>query len=350
MHAVGRPAQSKRGNGISYLISNGVYFNVGANVLGPIEFKMGKKEVDILWILQITCMCTGAISFAMMEEYSPAAFLSAFETHGRRYKYPAHVTTNSVSPLKRGLKRLTRSGVCIACNKTLVGELEYLLKDVQNVFRSLEFYVADSNSQAVNALSEGNTKAAKQILKSLIDSIQQNSKPFSSLIKVISTFERIGSLLNSRPIFHNETSIMSVKHLMFPTTGISEKEDTLIIPLPSKNSDVHSTMDEGILRIISESDQTYLEFAKLFTQAVQDSSYQRFGKKVTRKQNKFQDGDFILVLVNVGAKYGIVHKIISPHTISVQLLNRNRKIKTLTRVEEFAAEQCTLLYRKPNLA
>ena len=143
---------------------------------------------------------------------------------------------------------------------------------------------------------------------------------------------------------------MSVKHLMFPTTGISEKDDTLIIPLPSKNSDVVTTRDESILSLISDSDKTHLEFVKLFTQAVKDSSFQRFGKRVTRKLNQFQDGDFVLVLVNAGAKYGIVDTVNSPHTVSIQLLNRNRKIKTQTRIEKFAAEQCTLLYRKPNRA
>ena len=139
---------------------------------------------------------------------------------------------------------------------------------------------------------------------------------------------------------------------MFPTTGISEKDETLIIPLPSKNSDVVTTVDQDILNLISDSDKTHLEFCKLFTQSVKDSSFQRFGKKVTRRQNQFQDGDFVLVLVNSGAKYGIVDKIISPHTVSIQLLNRNRKIKTETRIEQFAAEQCTLLYRKnkPNNA
>ena len=176
-----------------------------------------------------------------MEDYSSAAFLSALETHSRRNRYPAHVTTDSGSQLKAGLKRLTRSSPAApATDEVLAGDLEDMIKDAQKSMSSVKFYVAHSNSQAINGLSESNTKSAKQILKSLIFSIQQSSTPYSSFISVISTFERISGLLNSRPIFHNETSILSVKRLMVPTTGISEKETTLMSPLPSKNSDVHS--------------------------------------------------------------------------------------------------------------
>ena len=139
---------------------------------------------------------------------------------------------------------------------------------------------------------------------------------------------------------------------MFPNTGLSEKDETLVIPLSSKNSGVVTTEDQDILNLISDSDQTHLEFCKLFTQSVKDSSFQRFGKKVTRKQNNFQEQDFVLVLVNSGAKYGIVDQVVSKHTVNIQLLNRNRKIKTETRIQPFAAEQITLLYRKtkPNNA
>ena len=102
--------------------------------------------------------------------------------------------------------------------------------------------------------------------------------------------------------------------------------------------------------LISECDKVHLEFTRLFSQAVKDSSFQRFGKRATRKLNHFQKDDFILVMVSVGIKYGLVEAVDSPHTISVKLLNRHRKIKSQLRTEKFAAEQCTLLYRKQTLA
>ena len=150
--AVDRPAQSKRRNGISYLVSEGIYSNIGANVLGPVEFKMGKhgkKGVDILWILQITCLNTGAVSFSLMEEYSPSGFLEAFHTHGRRFKYPTHVSTSLKGRFKRST-RLSPTGISAACNKTLaVNGLEYLLRDVQENMPEIEFCV-DETSQAIN--------------------------------------------------------------------------------------------------------------------------------------------------------------------------------------------------------
>ena len=60
----------------------------------------------------------------------------------------------------------------------------------------------------------------------------------------------------------------------------------------------------------------------------------------------FQKDDLILVMADQGVKYGLVDEVISPHTIRARLLNKHRKIKTALRVEDFAAEQCTLLHRK----
>ena len=143
---------------------------------------------------------------------------------------------------------------------------------------------------------------------------------------------------------------MSVKNLMFPSLGITGKsenkndEDNLTISL--ENLDVNGTKDKDIMGLISECDKTHLEFTRLFSQAVKDSSFQRFGKRATRKKNDFQKDDFILVMVAQGVKYGLVQEVDSPHTISVKLLNRHRKIKSQLRTEKFAAEQCTLLYRK----
>ena len=133
---------------------------------------------------------------------------------------------------------------------------------------------------------------------------------------------------------------------MFPSLGKSENknEDNLTINL--ENSGVNGTKTKGIMSLISECDKTHLEFTRLFCQAVRDSTFQRFGKRATRKKNNFQKDDFILIMVAAGVKYGLVDQVISNHTISAKLLNKHRKIKTQLRVEEFSAEQCTLLHRK----
>ena len=287
-----------------------------------------------------------------MEDYSSSSFISALETHSRRNRYPVHVTCDSGSQLKAGLKRLTRSSTEASTTpeESLVGEFEDLIKDAQKHLGSVKFFVAHSNSQAINGLSESNTKVTKHVLKSLLYTVQQSSSPFSSFIQVISTFERIASLLNSRAIFHNDSSTMSVKTLMFPSLGINGKsenknnEDNLTIPL--ENLDVNGTKSKVIMDLVSECDKTHLEFTRLFCQAVRDSSFQRFGKRATRKKNDFQKDDFILIMVAQGVKYGLVDEVISPHTISARLLNKHRKIKTQLRVEQFSAEQCTLLHRK----
>ena len=67
---------------------------------------------------------------------------------------------------------------------------------------------------------------------------------------------------------------------------------------------------------------------------------------MTRKKNIFQEEDFVVVLVAAGAKYGIISQVVSNHTVNVRLLNRNKKIKSVTKIQPFATEQVTLLHRK----
>ena len=105
-------------------------------MLGPVEFKMGqhgKKGIDILWILQVTCLNSGAVSFSLMEDYSPSGFLEAFQAHARRFKYPTHVSTSLKGRFKRST-RLSATGVSLACKVLAVNGLEYLLTEVQAMF------------------------------------------------------------------------------------------------------------------------------------------------------------------------------------------------------------------------
>ena len=141
---------------------DGLFHSVGIDILGPIRFKLARvtrsNRIAKIWLLQVTCQLTSGICFTLMEDYSSAAFLSALETHSRRNRYPAHVTTDSGSQLKAGLKRLTRSSPAApATDEVLAGELEDMIKDAQKSMSSVKFYVAHSNSQAINGLSESNT-------------------------------------------------------------------------------------------------------------------------------------------------------------------------------------------------
>ena len=208
--------------------------------------------------------------------------------------------------------------------------------------------MAHSNSQHINGISEGNTLAAKSIMKSLVGSIQKSSVTHPSFVKVIATFERVADLLNSRPIFHSKTSVMSVKDIMFPSnmsSSLSEKNDDLVISF-AKQNDVDLTDSPAIMSLIASADNTHREFCRLFIQSVTDSLYQRFGSKVTRRKNTFRLEDFVVILLADGAKYGIVIEIVSKQTIMVRLLNKNKRIKAMTRTQSFSVEQVTLLYRK----
>ena len=186
-------------------------------------------------------------------------------------------------------------------DETAAGDLEDMVKAAKRGMNKCSFHIAHS---------EANTAAAKKIMKSLIGSIQQSGVPYPSFVRVISTFKRVAGLLNSRPIFHNKTSVMSVKNLMFPSSlmdsSLSENDNELVIPLTVKQTDAAPTDPQNIMFLIENSDKTHAEFCRLFIQSVNDSSFQRFGKKVTRKKNTFQVEDFVIVLVANGAKYGVI--------------------------------------------
>ena len=108
-----------------------------------------------------------------------------------------------------------------------------------------------------------------------------------------------------------------------------------------KENDVDSMKCPGVMTLI-----THQEFCRLFAQSVTDSSYQKFGSKVTRRKNNFRLDDFVLILLANGVKYRIVIEITSKHTIMVKLLNKNKRTKDMTRSQSFSVEQVTLLYCK----
>ena len=54
---------------------------------------------------------------------------------------------------------------------------------------------------------------------------------------------------------------------------------------------------------------------------------------MTRRTPNFKLGDFVLVLLGHGVKYGLVEEIVSKHTLTVKLLNKNMKSKTQTRLQ-----------------
>ena len=160
----------------------------------------------------------------------------------------------------------------------------------------------------------------------------------------------MADLLNSRPIFHSARSVLSVKDIMFPSNmsnSLSKNdENDLVISFMNEKDDVDAMGSPGVMTLIASADSIYQEFCRLFAQSVSDSSYQRFGGKVTCPKANFKLEDLVLVLLANGVKYGIVNEIISKHTIRVKLLNKNKRTKVTTRSQSFSVEQVTLLYRK----
>ena len=165
----------------------------------------------------------------LMEKYDMGSFLQALETHSRKTREPVNLTTYSGSQIKCGLKRLTRSQVAAGGpvdspdnDEQAAHILEDMVLAARKSMRHCTFYVAHANSQHINGISESNSKQAKHILRSLVGSVQKAGITYDSFIKLISTFERVADLLNSRPIFFDSNSTISVKNLMFPSCSIRQ--------------------------------------------------------------------------------------------------------------------------------
>ena len=93
--------------------ANGIFYSINMDILGPFRYKLARltrnTRVSKIWVLQATCQLSSAICFTLMEKYDTESFLAALETHSRKTRYPTHLTTDSGSQIKCGLKRLTRS-------------------------------------------------------------------------------------------------------------------------------------------------------------------------------------------------------------------------------------------------
>ena len=126
------------------------------------------------------------------------------------------------------------------------------------------------------------------------------------------------------------------------SNSLSEKDENyLVISFMKEKDDVDAMGSPGVMTLIASADNTHQEFCRLFAQSVTDSSYQKFGGKVTRRKNSFKLEDFVLILLANGVKYGIVNELISKHTIRVKFLNKNKRTKVTTRSQSFSVETST---------
>ena len=151
---------------------NSLYHSINLDILGPVKFKLARltrnTQIAKLWILQATCQLLSAIYF------------TALETHSRVIRYPVTITTDAGSQLKAGIRRMTRSQAASSggvdtvdgvSDETATAALEDMVRAARKGMSKCSFFVAHLNSQHINGISEGNMRAAKSIMKSLVGSI-----------------------------------------------------------------------------------------------------------------------------------------------------------------------------------
>ena len=111
------------------------------------------------------------------------------------------------------------------------------------------------------------------ILKKLTAQFGADNVKFRSSFELDRLFKKACGLLNSRPIFYNDTEFVSVKSLTCPGFG-----------------------SDNLKEILSENDTNFQTFLNLFDQAIVSGQYQKFGGKSTVPAADFKKGDFVLVI------------------------------------------------------
>ena len=146
----------------------------------------------------------------------------------------------------------------------------------------------------------------KQLLKSHLRVLTLENFVFSSFLNMQYSFTATKQLLNSRPVYHSESQVVTCHDLMFP--GFANEND------------------EGSLRdIVDFTDQAFSTFCQMHEQQIVSGKYLRYGSKVPDKPSSLAVNDFVMDTGASKPKYGIIQDFISKHRVSVRMLLRRSK-------------------------
>ena len=212
-------------------LSSGLFSSIGVDILGPYRYRVGpntrSNKMHKAWVLLICCQFTSAVNSIVMEDYSSTSFLKAYDTHVVQFHKPLFITCDSGSQLKAVATRTRSKASQELPNSENLEDQGKSFSDIfdriKSTLKGVRFFVAPSGAQFENGLVESNFRELKMILKKLTCQFGADNVRFRSSFELDRLFKKACGLLNSRPIFYNDTEFVSVKSLTCPGFGSDRK-------------------------------------------------------------------------------------------------------------------------------
>ena len=202
------------------------------------------------------------------------------------------ISSDAGSQIKSAARRATRASVKIAEELDTKGQVliqtneEGNLKSWAQMLNTLKqkftgdvtWCIAPSSAQSYNGLCEGNVRIMKQLLKNHLRILSLENFVFESFINLQYSFTSVKHLLNSRPVYHRESQVVTCHDLMFPS-------------FTNEDEEVGSLRD-----IVDYTDQSFKAFCELHEQRIVSGRYLRYGSKVPDKPSALAVNDFVCLL------------------------------------------------------
>ena len=289
-------------------IENGLFHCIQLDIIGPFCHKnravTRSNAVRKVWIVTFVCQLSGAVSFQLMENYSTAAFIKAFENHCHAHRRPRVVTSDAGTQIKASTRVITRSQSEEYQPESL--DRIDIMGDAMKKFKSIQWHVAPVEAQHYNGRVEAFNKQIKRLLRTQLGLIRkQPISEFQSIFDINSYFHKICGLLNDRPIIFNEDNFVTIRDILFP----SLKQDA-----------------EASVQCFSDCvTEKFKLFVQLFEDEVVLGNYQRHGSRSRSNKMDIKEKDFVLIRYpsRQGTyRYGRVIKKISDHRAKILILRR----------------------------
>ena len=169
----------------------------------------------------------------LMKDYSSTAFKMAMCSHFCRYGMPVVVTADNGSQIRRAagegdsVEMGNTSGALTAKdtskNVALPGIFDWCTQ-AKGWLKGVLVYLAPTEAQHRSGTVESHIRQVKHMMRSSARRIRKESfHPFSSLFELDLLLVKISGLLNSRPIWGNETGLVTIQDLLNPKITVGEK-------------------------------------------------------------------------------------------------------------------------------
>merc|ERR1712002_831285 len=188
-----------------------------------------RNQPQKVWILAVICLYSKALNLVLMADYSSTSFKAAMSQHMFRYGRPCVLTADNGSQIRASaadgtqvqsgqtLRALSGATSCdLALEKSEPGIYDWA-SGARGFFKDTLIFLAPTEAQHRSGCIESHVKLMKNMLRSSMRRIRkQPLHPFGSIFQLDLILSKIAGLLNSRPIFSNESGLVTISDILHP--------------------------------------------------------------------------------------------------------------------------------------